>query len=510
MCLHDDGLKHAHAGGCDASAATAAAQGGQLLRVLLELDPSANLVRITDPDTGRLMGELDQALSEQILGDGNPDREPALDALCETLFGAVAPGAATPPLDDGQSSLALARQFAAEGGAPRKTRRKLWELPHKLHCPVIGTCLDTGELQRIARKAGARSRGDLSEYAVHVSFVGAAVERNGLSLATHKALERKFAAQVRRFTRARTPGQLAALWDEALARGDAPGGLWATLTHPACDDALRVRAYEAIHMLSHQVGAGQRADLRRLTEAEAELAELQREFDAAQRRQRRQLEDREQRIDELERALGETQRERRELQAQRAALQHDLAELRNHTNPHQVDALDARLNEAERRVAVLAQHNEALEGALSMAERELDGLQEENAALTDEAAAMERFIEQALNVCDGCETRDCDTDLGGRRILCVGGRSRLVGQYRELVARCNGRFEHYDGGIEDNRQSLETLLASADAVLCATDAVSHDAYYRLKRFCKRHDKPHVFLRTSGIGAFARGLYSIGR
>jgi hypothetical protein len=204
------------------------------------------------------------------------------------------------------------------------------------------------------------------------------------------------------------------------------------------------------------------------------------------------------------------QRERRELQADRSALQHDLAELRNHTNPHQVDALDARLNEAERRVAVLAQHNEALEGALSMAERELDGLQEENAALTDEAAAMERFIEQALNVCDRCETRDCDTDLGGRRILCVGGRSRLVGQYRELVARCNGRFEHYDGGIEDNRQSLETLLASADAVLCATDAVSHDAYYRLKRFCKRHDKPHVFLRTSGIGAFARGLYSIGR
>lgn len=49
------------------------------------------------------------------------------------------------------------------------------------------------------------------------------------------------------------------------------------------------------------------------------------------------------------------------------------------------------------------------------------------------------------------------------------------------------------------------MLASADAILCATDYVSHSAYYRTKRFCKRLDKPHVLLGNSGLSAFARAL-----
>lgn len=422
---------------------------------------------------------------------------------------------ATGPLtiEGGVATQALQQQMeAASPGTPRKTRRKLWELAHKLHCPVIGTCLNTDELRRIARKAGVRSDGELSDYDVHVSFVSAADDRNVLSLAAHKALEKKYAAHVRRFSRAKTTAEVNALWEEGLARGEVPGALWAALTHPACDNALKVRAFEEVHMLSHQIGAGQRADLKRLTEAEAELGKLERDFDAAQRRQRRQLEDREQRILELERQLESVQQQRRSLLALNSQLEHELAEVRSRSTLHRVDSLGAQLAACERRAASAEQRSEALESALTMAEAELSSLQTENAELVEEAGAMERFISRSVELCDGCESRDCDdnTDLRGRRILCVGGRNRMVDQYRELVARCNGRFEHHDGGIEDNRLRLDALLASADAVLCATDAVSHDAYYRLKRFCKRHEKPHVFLRTSGIGSFARALISISR
>lgn len=398
---------------------------------------------------------------------------------------------------------------AATGGE-RKTRRKLWELPHKLHCPVIGTCLEAGELRRIAHKAGARPSGDLSDYDVHVSFVAAADDRSPLSLAAHKALERKYAAQVKRFARAKTIDQVIGLWEEGLARGDAPGALWATLTHPRCDHALQASAFEAIHMLSHQIGAGQRADLRRLTETERELATLQRDLDAAQRRQRRQLEDREQRIVELERELAEVHRQHRQLQASASELRHEVATLRAASTWQQVEQLGIDLADQERRNAALTQQAEALQAALTGAEREASGLQMENTELAAECSAMERFITRSLNVCDTCEESDCDgnPDLGGRRILCVGGRNRLIDHYRELVTRCNGRFAHYDGGVEDSRQRLDVLLSSADAIVCATDSVSHDAYYRLKRFCKRNEKPHVFLRSSGISSFTRALYGM--
>lgn len=31
-------------------------------------------------------------------------------------------------------------------------RRKLWEIPHKFHCPVIGTCFDVAELRGLMKK----------------------------------------------------------------------------------------------------------------------------------------------------------------------------------------------------------------------------------------------------------------------------------------------------------------------------------------------------------------------
>jgi hypothetical protein len=79
-----------------------------------------------------------------------------------------------------------------------------------------------------------------------------------------------------------------------------------------------------------------------------------------------------------------------------------------------------------------------------------------------------------------------------------------------LVLRCNGRFEHHDGGLEDSRRRLETKLAAADAVICPTDCVSHDAYYRTKRLCKRHGKPCILLNGSGLSPFARALQSLAQ
>ena len=115
--------------------------------------------------------------------------------------------------------------------------------------------------------------------------------------------------------------------------------------------------------------------------------------------------------------------------------------------------------------------------------------------------------------------QDCDTcreghdlslglDLAGRRILCVGGRSDLAPRYRDLVQRCNGELIRHDGGLEDSQQRLEAALASADAVICPADAVSHNAYSRTKRFCKRMGKPCVLVPRSSVGAFAQALTAL--
>jgi chromosome segregation ATPase len=261
-------------------------------------------------------------------------------------------------------------------------------------------------------------------------------------------------------------------------------------------------------MLSHQIGAGQRADLKRLDETEAALKQLQRDFD---NRQRRQIEDREQQIDRLESALRSVREQLRTCQASESQLRQTVAELSASATVHKVEELRDTLSTREQQFAHVEHHANALQLAVGAAEQDVATLQQEHQDLAAECEAMERFIVEALsNDCEDCDELTCANhpDLGGRRILCVGGRARLIDQYRDRVTRCNGRFEHYDGGIEESRQRLDALLSSADAVVCATDSVSHDAYYRLKRFCKRADKPHVFMRNSGMSSFTRAIYGV--
>lgn len=390
---------------------------------------------------------------------------------------------------------------AAMVSRPVTGRRKLWQLPTRLHCPVIGTCLDAADLRRIAARAGADVHPGLSDYAIHASFVASSDERCVLALAVQKTLEKRHAGAVRRFARARDSAELGSLWQAALDGGDVAAGMWATLTHRKCDRDLEQRVFEQVHMLSHQVGAGQRADLERLARAETERDDARRALAEERDRLNRRLDARDKRIARLEAAHAQAEQQRRELA--RVLAQHAERAVRPEQDAAALVRCQQQLNAARQRIATMQQSIGELRAALAES-------RSRHRQLTDECTAMERFIAQATAPCNECGLDDCTPacDLRGRRILCVGGRNRLVEQYREMVARCNGRFEHHDGGVEDNRQRLDAMLSAADAVVCATDAVSHDAYYRLKRLCKRQGKPHVFLRTSGIGTFARAIEGV--
>jgi hypothetical protein len=395
-------------------------------------------------------------------------------------------------------------------------RPRLWELPRKYHCPVIGTCLTVAELRELARKAGRGSVGPLTDYELHVSFVAAATERNILSLAAHKALERKFAATVRRFAAAADPAALLTRWQQALARGEVPAAFWALMTHARADEDLRGRAYEDVHMLSHQIGAGLAADLKALAEARATLVEERRvQARAMARASARQTEQ----ATELATLRGRLA-ELAGLQPALAAARARIAALEDDTL---VRDLTDRVAELEAALADCLQRGAASEERQAALRAEVAALRAERASLAGRLVEQEAacaLLEQALLVTDGdagcCGDGDCAScarrerglaglDLRGLRILCVGGRGSLTARWRDLVARCNGELVRHDGGLEDSRARLHALLASVDVVVCPLDQVSHDACLRAKRHCKQAGKPCLLLERSGLGNFAHAL-----
>lgn len=200
-----------------------------------------------------------------------------------------------------------------------RRRRKLWELPTRWHCPLIGTCLPVAEMRRLAVRAGLDER-NMSDYALHAHVVGSCDSRGEIAELAQRFFEKRHAATVTRFARLRGEPEVLAAWRDALAAGnDVAGTLWAAWSHPDLSEDGGREFYGDIHMLSHQVGASARADLGQLerlrrdnAELRQQLAALQRGLGEAHRRKDKALAELERRLADAEQHAGLL--ERRELE----------------------------------------------------------------------------------------------------------------------------------------------------------------------------------------------------
>ena len=211
-------------------------------------------------------------------------------------------------------ALAVAAAVAARGREPMpgispqpgSERRRLWELSPTLHCSIIGTCLTAGELREILRRIARREGFVVAttiDHDLHSLAVRLAERRDGPGKLLHKALDRRHAAAIAAFASAKDESDVEAQWRDALASGAIPGAYWSVLTHPFTGERLVRRAFGEVHMLSHLVGASNRADIRRLRALEEHNAQLQAELSEQRRGWRHALAERDARLRRLEAQL---------------------------------------------------------------------------------------------------------------------------------------------------------------------------------------------------------------
>lgn len=377
------------------------------------------------------------------------------------------------------------------------SRRKIWDLDSSLHCSVIGTCLSTSELRTLIRKFVTFTDGKATDHDFHTIAVSSICQRDLLAKQIQKALDRRHAGTVRRFGDAKNPAELRRLWSEAKQAGEIPGAYWAVLTHPRTDQTLACEVFGDVHMLSHLVGAANRADIRRLHQLEEEKAALEEKL----ARQEAQLHDaivsRDNKIRELSETLSARIEEQSrglpaeteaEAESEVATLHGLIADLRK-----LLERETARRERAEQRV-------EELSSAHTGSERTRLALEEEVDALRDELDAAEA----QLKVTPAEETDD-PIGLAGTTILYVGGRPHQVAQLRAVIERASGTLLHHDGGVEEHLDLLPGLVSRADMAFFPVDCISHRAALSLKRFCRQAGKNYVPLRSAGIASMLRAL-----
>jgi hypothetical protein len=359
-------------------------------------------------------------------------------------------------------------------------RLRLWELDSGSHCSIVGTCFSLDELRRILRKAELPIAPDAEDYDIHGYVVSRAGTRSVLSKLLHKALDRKYARHLARYRRAGSVEALWALWQEGRVGGEIAGTYWALMTEKRVPSAMRIRAFNQVHMLSHLTGRSGHDEARRLSRLEATLAALS---------------------DRLAKTRARADEAGREKDARIRALEAKLAIV---PVPQALPAADpgrqgVDLDRLRARIATLEQ---ALLAERARAEAAETGL---------------RDLRQAAS-CAGSDAPDIGeeagpaaaADLQGCALLYVGGHPHAAPRLKAQVERMQGTFLYHDGGIEAQSGKLPGLVSQADAVFCPVVCVSHDACLRLKQLCKRQGKRFVPLRSAGLSGFVSALHDMAR
>lgn len=376
-------------------------------------------------------------------------------------------------------------------------RRRLWDLPSQCHCPVVGVCFPLVALRQLVNKAlGGKAMAD--DYEVHVGAVAECTQRNRLSEVLQKDLESRYASTIQAFRIAKDTKAVADLWAAAVRKGDVSGAFWATLTHARCDDILQEVVLRDMHMLQHQAGAAVRIDVARVNDLIKENGILGRELGKAQERCTRVIADKSAEIEHLSAQLVQQRAITIGKDSRIAFLTQDLEQLKASLPDFESTSRLRKKNEQlTTRQAELETQNTQLRQQLSDAQRSLSLRDKEDVT----AQEMER---QPLTVREVPIT----FHLREKTVLCVGGRNGNVANYRDVIEKAGGNFAHHDGGLEDNQGALDSVLAAADLVICQTGCISHNAYWRVKDFCKRTGKQCVFVENPSTSSLARSLRQI--
>lgn len=388
------------------------------------------------------------------------------------------------------------------------SRKKLWQLDSSLHCSVIGTCLSMEELIRFRRKFKLDADIASTDYDLHRYFVHTVNNNNYQSKHINKYLEQKYQTTVRQFSKVKSNEQLATLWDEAVKSGDIAAAYWALITFPNILKSLNDRIYGEVHMLSHLSGSTARIDMQQHHQLQQVTQTLTQQLAQSNTKIKNKIEETKQ----VTQQLSSQQKNMRLLEEKYETV---TGQINKPNETQNIKQLKIKLDEYESKFILQQNRLSRLEAnaqkwktlAMQSGDQYLD-LKKDHIQQKAERDVLETTVQELLTPqstsCSKQQECKLNKNLCGQCILYVGGRNRQCANFRTVVEQQNGQFIHHDGGLHDGRLRLDSLLKQVDAVFCPLDCVSHEAAYKIKKYCKQHSKKLVWLPRSSLAAFMRG------
>lgn len=132
-------------------------------------------------------------------------------------------------------------------------------------------------------------------------------------------------------------------------------------------------------------------------------------------------------------------------------------------------------------------------------------LQASNRLLVDELQTVLAQITSPAECKNRCDESCPNCATCSKRILVVGGMTKMKPFYRDLIESCGGEFDYHDGYMKGGDKNLEVRILRSDMILCPVNCNSHNACRRVKKMCKKHKKPIKMLASSSLSSISNAL-----
>jgi hypothetical protein len=387
--------------------------------------------------------------------------------------------------------------------SPETGALRLWEIEPFYRCPVIGMCLTAGEQTQVLKKAGYPLK-NKSPYDLHEMLVGGAESENRLSRKVDRLLNLKYGRRAAAL-HLLTEQDFMRCWKAAFEAGKYLAEFWAAVSRRDLSTGSSKEIFGAIHMSMHAEADRSARAIRRLEIMEGKSAvqalkikELNLDRRALQKEN-----------DSLKRMLAEAKRSLRDAGEEKTRLPNEPPDPKITGRVMALERENRRLGAAVAdqagEIAARDRRLLSLTGHIARITKELEDQKQADILFTKEAEEILRTFSE-MSRCDaGCP----DFDLCSKRVLIVGGISRMEALYRRLIENSGGVFEYHDGYMNGGAKQLESRLKRSDIVLCPVSCNSHAACALVKNLCKKHNKPVHMLANFSLSAVSQVIRAGG-
>lgn len=378
----------------------------------------------------------------------------------------------------------------------RPTRLGFWEIDLFFKCPVVGMCMTLSEQKQLLKKMNIPFKG-MDAFQIHEIFVSSSDAANRLSRKIDSLIDRKFIHEARELRGFREE-EFMQQWRSRFEAGNYKGALWVAATRADLSVEAKYEVFGSVHMAMHGSIEQVAKFKQKLIHEQTQIRELLGNHKETVRIGKA-----------LQKENASLQKDLRELQRKLAVLEKDKTRLADQIVKLRSGAYEALGQEN----ALLRAEIDVLSQQLEKHKDRLAALEKENRRLSDECSKqrdlnihvsneMRAMIQQYFDV-SGCN-RNCSAfDLCQKRVLIVGGITRMESLYRQMIESSGGVFEYHDGDVKGGVRELENSVKRADIVLCPVNCNSHGACSLVKKLGKKHNKPIHMLGNSSLSSVSQ-------